>query len=184
MSGTPLESDPEIVTPRLRLRRVRARDAGLIALYCGDRRVAWTTARIPHPYPPGAAEAFIERVSGPGAAELTWALDTGADRENGLVGVIGLTPAGEATAEIGYWVAPAFWNTGYASEAVEGLVAHAAQDGWRELTAGVFQDNPASARVLTRAGFAYEGDAETFSLARAAMVPTFRYRRALVEAPR
>ena len=116
-------------------------------------------------------------MTAPGAAELSWALDTGADDENGLVGMIGLKPAGEGAAEIGYWVAPAFWNTGYASEAVEGLVAHAARSGWRELTAGVFQDNPASARVLTRAGFGYEGEGETFSLARGAMVPTFRYRR-------
>ena len=61
-------------------------------------------------------------------------------------------------AEIGYWVAPAFWNTGYASEAVEALVGACRRGrGWRELAAEVFQDNPASARVLTRAGFAYDG---------------------------
>ena len=179
MSGTKPKIQPEIATPRLRLRPLRPRDAGLIALYCSDRRVGWTTARIPYPYPPGAAEAFIERVTAPGAVEWSWALDTGADDENGLVGCIGLEPTGDGLAEIGYWVAPAFWNTGYASEAVEGLVAHAAASGWRELTAGVFQDNPASARVLTRAGFAYEGEGETFSLARGAMVPTFRYRRVL-----
>jgi RimJ/RimL family protein N-acetyltransferase len=177
-------TQPEIVTARLRLRRLRPRDAGLIALYAADPRVARATAVIPHPYPPGAAEAFVERALSPAARDLVWALDTGEDGGNGLIGLISLKPHGEGEAEIGYWVAPAFWNTGYASEAVEGLVAHAARDGWRELTAGVFQDNPASARVLTRAGFAYEGDAETFSLARAAMVPTFRYRRALVEAPR
>ena len=29
-------------------------------------------------------------------------------------------------AEIGYWVAPAFWGTGYASEAVEAVVGFAA----------------------------------------------------------
>ena len=58
-------------------------------------------------------------------------------------------------------------------------MAHAAASGWRELTAGVFQDNPASARVLTRAGFGYEGEGEVYSLARGAMVPSFRYRRLL-----
>ena len=176
MSGTTLPPQPEIATPRLRLRRLRPRDAGLIALYCSDRRVAWTTASIPHPYPPGAAEGFIERVLAPGASELSWAIDTGADGENGLVGMIGLKRKDDGVAEIGYWVAPAFWNTGYASEAVEGVVGDAARTGWRELTAFVFQDNPASARVLTRAGFAYEGEGEVFSLARGAMVPSFRYR--------
>jgi RimJ/RimL family protein N-acetyltransferase len=179
MSETTQHPQPEIVTPRLRLRRRRPRDAGLVALYCSDRRVAWTTASIPHPYPPGAADGFIERVLAPGSGELSWALDTGADDENGLVGLIGLKPADEAAAEIGYWVAPAFWNTGYASEAVEGVVGYAARTGWLELSAFVFQDNPASARVLTRAGFVYEGEGDVFSLARGAMVPSFRYRRSL-----
>ena len=179
MSGTKLQVEAEIKTPRLRLRPLQARDAALVALYASDRRVAWATAVIPHPYPPGAAEAFIERASAPGASEQNWALDTGADGENGLVGLIGLRRKGDGVAEIGYWVASAFWNTGYGGEAVEGLVAQAARAGWRELTAEVFQDNPASARVLIRAGFTYEGEGETYSLARAAMVPTFLYRRAL-----
>jgi RimJ/RimL family protein N-acetyltransferase len=171
-------TQPEIVTERLRLRRLRRRDAGLIALYAADPRVARATAVIPHPYPPGAAEAFVERALSPGARELVWALDTGEDGGNGLIGLISLRPLGEDEAEIGYWVAPAFWNTGYASEAVEGLVGHEARGGGRTLVAEVFQDNPASARVLVHAGFEYEGDGETFSLARGAMVPTFRYRRA------
>jgi RimJ/RimL family protein N-acetyltransferase len=181
MSGTKPEIQPEIVTPRLRLRALRPRDAALIALYASDRRVAWTTAQIPHPYPPGAAEAFVERVARPDADQRTWALDTGDDAGNGLVGVIVLRPEGEdeGVADIGYWVAPAFWNTGYAGEAVEAVVGYARAAGWRALVAGVFQDNPASARVLTRAGFAFEGEGETFSLARGAMVPTFRYRRSL-----
>jgi RimJ/RimL family protein N-acetyltransferase len=169
---------PEIVTERLRLRRLRPRDAALIGLYASDRRVAWSTAAIPHPYPPGAAEAFVERTLSR-TGEQCWALDTGEDGENGLVGLIALKPCGDGVAEIGYWVAPAFWNSGYASEAVEGLVGHATRSGWRELRAQVFHDNPASARVLVHAGFTYEGDGEIYSLARTAMVPTFRYRRAL-----
>jgi RimJ/RimL family protein N-acetyltransferase len=167
----------EIVTGRLRLRRLRRRDAGLIALYAADPRVARATAVIPHPYPPGAAEAFVERALSPGARELVWALDTGEDGGNGLIGLISLKPLGEGEAEIGYWVAPAFWNTGYASEAVEGVVEQEARGAGRTLVAEVFQDNPASARVLVHAGFEYEGDGETFSLARGAMMPTFRYRR-------
>jgi len=41
----------------------------------------------------------------------------------------------------------------------------------------VFQDNPASARVLTNCGFEYIGDAEAFSVARNAKVPTWTYLR-------
>jgi len=66
MSGTELERQQDIVTARMRLRRLRPRDAALIALYSSDRRVGWATSRVPHPYPPGAAEALIERATAPG----------------------------------------------------------------------------------------------------------------------
>ena len=116
-------------------------------------------------------------MNGPQSAETAWALDTGEDDGNGLVGVTMLKAGGDpGSAEIGYWVAGAFQNAGYAGESVAALVAHAADRGLRALTAQVFQDNEASVRVLTRAGFVYCGDGEGFSVARGAMVPTFRYR--------
>ena len=43
--------------------------------------------------------------------------------------------------------------------------------------AAEFQDNPASARVLTNCGFEYVGDAEAFSVARNAKVATWTYIR-------
>jgi RimJ/RimL family protein N-acetyltransferase len=50
--------------------------------------------------------------------------------------------------EISYWVAPAFWNSGLASEAVRAIIA-ANPHGAAQVFAEVFQDNPGSARVLT-----------------------------------
>jgi RimJ/RimL family protein N-acetyltransferase len=80
--------------------------------------------------------------------------------------------------EIGYWVAPTMWGTGLASEAVKALVA--ANPLMNDtIFASVFQDNPGSARVLTNAKFAYLGDAEAFSVARNAKVPTWTYLRKL-----
>ena len=49
--------------------------------------------------------------------------------------------------------------------------------GNETLFAEVFQDNPASARVLTNAGFTYIGEAEAHSVARGANVPTWTYIR-------
>lgn len=174
MSDAALQT--ELVTSRLRLRPLRRADAGLLHLYLSDPKVARMTTSIPHPYPPGVAENYIERVRSNRTAETVWALDTGDDDGNGLVGVIGLKPRGDGTGEIAYWVAPAFWGTGYAGEAVEAVKAWAADIGLRALIAEVYQDNVAAARVLTRAGFAYTGDAEAHSVARGAMAPTFRYR--------
>lgn len=170
---------PELVTPRLRLRRLRLADAGLIQLYASDPRVARMTASIPHPYPPGLAESFVERQRRAAGTRAVWAVDTGADGENGLIGLVSLVPTADGCAEIGYWIAPAFWNAGYAGEALEAVALEAARRGIAALMAEVFQDNLAAARVLTKAGFAYVGEGSLHSVARGAMAATFRYRRAL-----
>ncbi len=181
MSEADLRIQTEIVTPRLRLRRFRPSDAALIQLYASDIRVARMTERIPHPYPPGLAESFVRRVAAEPAGEIGWAIDAGADGEGegALIGTIMLRLPEPGTARIGYWLAPALWGTGYASEATEAVVGLAARAGLREVTARVFQDNPASIKVLLRAGFSYVGDGEVYSVARGAMVPTHNYRRPL-----
>jgi RimJ/RimL family protein N-acetyltransferase len=169
----------DLVTERLRLRRFRRSDAALVELYASDARVARMTERIPHPYPPGFAAGFVERV-GPGVpGEIGWAIDIGAEAENGLIGTIMLRIDAPGVARIGYWLAPAFWGTGYACEATEAVVGFAEGAGFREVTARVFQDNPASVKVLLRAGFAYAEDGEVYSVARNCMVATHNYRRRL-----
>ncbi len=169
---------PVIETARFSLRSVRPSDAGLLALYAGDERVARGTTTIPHPLPPGAVDAFIGRANAPDRTEDVWAMDGSASGLSELLGVIGLERMDREQSEIGYWVAPAFWNTGLASEAVEAMVA-ANPHGAKTIFGSVFQDNPASARVLTHAGFAYLGDAEAFSVARGAKVATWTYLRKL-----
>jgi len=175
--------DGAIAAGRFVLRPVRKSDAGLFAMYAGDKRVAEATRSIPHPLPPGAAEAFVTRAMQRGGDEDVWVMDGAASGLAEVLGVISLKRMDEAKynrdqSEIGYWVAPAFWNTGFASEAVRALIGANPQSN-RTVFAEVFQDNPGSARVLTNAGFQYLGDAETFSVARNARVPTWTYIRKL-----
>lgn len=167
-----------IPTERFTLRAARKSDAGLFALFAGDRRVATGTRSIPHPLPPGAAEAFVARaMSGKGDEDI-WVIDGAVGGLPEVLGVISLKKMDRAQSEIGYWVAPAFWNVGIASEAVQALMA-ANPQLCATVFAEVFQDNPGSARVLTNAGFEYLGDAESYSVARAARVPTWTYLRKL-----
>ena len=165
----------EIAAGRFVLRPLRRSDAGLCGMYAGDRRVAEGTRSIPHPLPPGAVEAFIARAMA-GTGETVWAMDGSGTGLSELLGIISLKPMDRGQSEIGYWVAPALWNTGIASEAVRALVA-ANPLGNRTIFAEVFQDNAGSARVLSHAGFEYLGDAESWSVARNAMVPTWTYTR-------
>ncbi|PVA08833.1 GNAT family N-acetyltransferase [Pelagivirga sediminicola] len=172
------ERQPVIAAGDYDLRPVRPSDAGLMTLFTSDLRVAQATSSIPHPLPPGTTEAFIERCMAESRIEDAWAIDgTRADCGE-LMGVISLTRLDIGQAEIGYWVAPVFWNSGVASAAVSALVA-ANPLGCRTIFATVQQDNPASARVLTNSGFAYLGDAECYCLARGYTVPTWTYSRKL-----
>ena len=173
---------PVIETERFTLRPLRKSDAGLLELYAGDERVARNTRSIPHPLPPGATEAFIARAQADDREEDIWALDGTAFGLGELLGLVALERMeggnGRGQSEIGYWVAPAFWNTGLASEAVRAIIDANPQEV-STLFASVFQDNPGSARVLTNAGFEYLGDAEAFSVARNTTVPTWTYLRKL-----
>jgi RimJ/RimL family protein N-acetyltransferase len=167
-------SPAPIVTERFTLRAVRRSDAGLFALYAGDKRVADATQGIPHPLPPGTADAFVSRAMAKGTDEDIWVMDGSRSGLAEVLGVISLKKMDRAQSEVAFWVAPAFWNLGIASEAVQALVAANPQND-KTMFAEAFQDNPQSARVLTNAGFQYLGDAESFSVARNVCVPTWTY---------
>lgn len=173
-----ITNQPVIETERFDLRPLRKSDQGLIAMYGGDARVAKNTRSIPHPLPPGATEAYIARALADGRTEDVWAMDGTKSGGPEVMGVIGMERMDRAQSEIGYWVAPAFWNTGLASQAVSALIAANPQE-CKTLFAEVFQDNAASARVLTNCGFEYLGDAETFCVARNCKVATWTYSRKL-----
>lgn len=171
-----IDTQPTIAAGRFDLRPPRASDAGLLSHYVGDARVAHNTSNIPHPLPPGSSEAFLARVMAPDRVETVWIIDGSREGGSEVMGAIAMKQVDEGQCEISYWVAHAFWNTGVASEAVGALLA-ANPCHCRTIFASVFQDNPASARVITNHGFNYLGDAETFSVARNAKVATWTYSR-------
>ncbi len=170
----PVVNQITIDTDRFTLRPVRPSDAGLLGRYAADARVAAMTRHLPHPLPPGAVDAMIRQAQAPGRTEDVWAMDGTAQGHAEVMGMIGLERLDRNQSEISYWVAPAFWNGGLATEAVGALIA-ANPHGSAQIFASVFQDNPGSARVLTNTGFDYLGDAEAFSVARNATVPTWTY---------
>ncbi|MGB8622325.1 MAG: GNAT family N-acetyltransferase [Paracoccaceae bacterium] len=171
-------TQPVIEAGRFTLRPLRKSDQGLLQMYAGDERVARFTRSIPHPLAPGVIENFIARAQDPERNEDVWVMDGSAHDMDEVLGVIALDRIETGKCEIGYWVAPALWNTGIASEAVAALLEANPLDS-RTVFAEVFQDNPSSARVLTNAGFEYIGDAEAYSVSRNATVPTWTYLKKL-----
>ncbi len=172
---------PEIEAERMTLRPPRAGDAGLISLYLGDPRVARMLTAVPHPYPPGAAEALIERARTGRRGGPLYVMDATKSEGPELIGLVFLNAQGEdATGRpvfsLGYMVGPPFWNTGYATEAVSAAVDHLFSAGAGALTACVFTDNEVSARLLTGLGFDYRGEDVEHCAARGGVAPVWRYR--------
>jgi RimJ/RimL family protein N-acetyltransferase len=167
-----------IETDRLTLRPLRPADAGPIALWAGDIRVARQVGHLPHPFPPGAADAFIERSLAAKSGERAYAIDGARSGASEFLGVVALGGAdGDATRGFRYWVGPPAWGLGYATEAGAAALADAfANPSLESATAEVFHDNAASRSVLEKLGFAEEARSEAYCLARGETVAALRLR--------
>ena len=155
------------------LRPPRRDDCGPIGLWLGEAGVARHLTQIPHPYPPGAAETMVERALAGKRKGPLWVMDRG----EGPVGLVFVNSGdGPEARRIGYMVGPPWRNTGCATEGVAAAADALLDGGVAEVTANVFTDNETSARVLTRVGFAYEGDGMEWSAGRGAAAPCWRYR--------
>lgn len=73
---------------------------------------------------------------------------------------VGETPVGtihdvgirDSTVELGWALLPAYYNNGYCTRAVKLAMGELAERGYREVTAGAFEENRASLRVMEKSG--------------------------------
>jgi [ribosomal protein S5]-alanine N-acetyltransferase len=154
----PVPQAPTLTTDRLVLRPFARTDAPLVQRLAGEREVALNTEHIPHPYPDGAAVAWIEthQEKFDAAGEIVFAIDL---RGDGLIGAIGIIPnRAHDRAEIGYWIGKPFWNKGYASEAAAAVIRFGFEElKLNKIVAVHFSRNPASGRVMQKNGMRHEG---------------------------
>lgn len=169
-----IEPSAVIETRRLTLRAPSPSDAVRLVALAGDFDVARMTLRMPHPYGEDDGRAFVEAVAAQDPRRAATFLIEAEDA--GPVGVIGLFEDADPAPEVGYWIGRPYWGRGFATEALEGALVWA-RKAWRRraLTAGHFTDNPASGRVLEKAGFLYTGEVRRgFSKARSDWTETRR----------
>jgi RimJ/RimL family protein N-acetyltransferase len=166
------EQVPRVITRRLTLRAPQAADVDRIAAIANDFDIARMTTGMPHPYNRAHAEAFVAHARLADIAnEAVFLIE---HKDEGVVGALGLHPHGGLGPEIGYWIGRDYWGRGIASEAAEAALIWA-RTGWRKrvVLSGHFADNPASGRVLEKAGFLYTGEVQKrLSSARGAIAPT------------
>jgi RimJ/RimL family protein N-acetyltransferase len=164
----------EIQTPRLKLRPLQLSDASRVARFCGDPGVGRNLAMTPLPYLDVAAEGWIMIVRARARHGRDFVFGVELPGE-GLIGCIGAHRKDGDGFEVGYWFGRPYWGQGLATETLQAFTAQAQSLG--SLEAGHFVDNPASGRVLTKAGFSYTGETKAmFSLGRGQTVACRRMR--------
>ena len=142
-----------IETDRLLLRPLSLHDAPAVAaLFAGDWEAVKQTGRIPYPPDEGPIRDWLKLHEDEHANGFAVLLKPA----GGFVGLVGYGGDGE-TAEVGYAFGRPFWGRGFATEAVAALCARARARGLVWVEAFSFVENPASARVLEKAGFSELG---------------------------
>ena len=147
----------ELTLERCTIRDYRPSDAESLAKHANNRKI-WLGLRdaFPHPYTIEDANNFLQG-SIPGLPRIHFCIEIGGE----AVGGIGLRPGEDVhrhTAEFGYWLAEEFWGQGIMSEAVPAFVNYCFKEfSLNRIFAMPHSKNPASVRVLEKAGFTLEG---------------------------
>ncbi len=159
-----------LTTSRLTLRPFEPHDAEAIQELASDIAIAATTRGIEHPYPEGAALAWIEthmEFWNNGSAVILAICPTLDEADSGIplavadrpVGAIGLhVERSDHFAELGYWIGKPWWNRGLATEAARAVIDFGFEQlGLNRIVAHHMASNRASGQVLRKIGMTREG---------------------------
>lgn len=164
--------DRIIETDRLILRPLVSSDAHVIAEKINSYAISKNLARVPFPYTLDDADAFLSWAAGLDHRSAFRAIYL-KQQPDDLIGVISYDWVEEKQlAELGYWLVEENWGKGLMSEAARAMVQHAfLVSGLDQLSSCYFVENPASGKVLARAGFEVTGTCTHFSKSQNCEVP-------------
>jgi len=117
-------------------------------------------SEFPHPYNLKHAREFISRSRKKWLDKTEYNFSIKLKGSDELIGGVSLVNVNnkQKMAELGYWLDKVHWGQGYISEAVKTILEYAFnQVKLHRVYARVFTPNLASARVLEKSGFRFEG---------------------------
>ena len=148
----------EIITNRLKLRRINTSDIEAIAELANYPEISSFTMRMPYPSSQDFIRNWIEQ-------DLAFNSDDSGffvihiKDSNVIIGVIGLEiDLKNENAELGYWLGINYWGQGFCTEAAKDIL----QYGFDKLMLNriwtfYIEGNDSSKRVLEKIGMTYEG---------------------------
>jgi [ribosomal protein S5]-alanine N-acetyltransferase len=146
----------QLVLMSCTIRPWRLDDADSLAKHANNRKV-WLGLRdlFPHPYSVNDAHEFLQK-----AMDAEPATNFCIEVEGVAAGVIHVRIGEDVhrhTATLGYWLGEDFWGRGIMTEAVAVFTDFCFENfPLHRISAEVFANNAASARVLEKAGFVFE----------------------------
>jgi len=151
---------------RLFLRPAWPEDWNDILAAIADEAIVRHLAAAPWPYRESHARAFVAKAQDPLYPNFLVTLpEAGSSKLVGMCGLVGQEEG--AGVQLGYWIARPYWGNGFATEAARAVIEMARIIGHRHIAAVHHVDNPASGKVLRKAGFLPTGRvAPTYCLAR------------------
>jgi ribosomal-protein-alanine N-acetyltransferase len=167
----------QLVLERCTVRPWQLDDAESIARHANNRKI-WLGVRdlFPHPYTIQDAHEFLQRAISE-QPEMKFCVEI----EGTAVGGIGVHPGQDVhrqTATVGDWLGEQFWGRGIMTEAVT-AVTNFCFDNFPlcRISAEVFANKPAPARVLEKAGFIFEGRLKNYVLKDGELLDSLLYAR-------
>lgn len=148
----------QLETKRLRLQPYTEDLAKRVAELAGDKAVAESTF-VPHPYTVDLAMEWISAHKDWIANKTAYPLAIRIKETNELVGTMTLRiDTQHNKGELAYWVGKPYWNKGYASEAAVEIIKFGFNEiGLQRIWSAAITSNPASTKVMQKAGLSYEG---------------------------
>lgn len=131
-------------------------DAKALVKHANNPRVAANLRDgFPCPYALEDAKRWLEMVES-NQEDVILAIEVQGEAAGGI-GLHGMKDVYRYNCEIGYWLAEIHWGKGITTEAVGAMVKYAFEETqWLRLFASIFENNPASMRVLQKNGFSPE----------------------------
>jgi RimJ/RimL family protein N-acetyltransferase len=150
-----------VVNDQAQLSEFRPSDKPALVQHLNDREIYDRTLRIPSPYTDACADfwlSLVAKITEQQGRPVHFAIRSADDSLMGGCGFHDFQVGQSHRAEVGYWLGKPFWGRGIMTAVVKRLCQHAFEEfGLVKITAHVFPNNPASARVLEKCGFQEEG---------------------------
>ncbi|WP_310605376.1 GNAT family N-acetyltransferase [Anaerosporobacter sp.] len=146
----------QIETQRLYIRGFTKDDARFAISIWNDPEMG---EYLPDPTLEDIDEAYLKQIEELGEHNTCFYLISELRESHERIGTCSFIPSKDGTVyDIAYCVHRMYWNNGYATEMVNGMIEYAKQHGAKKITVNVNKDNVASNTIVKKFGFEVVGE--------------------------